>query len=1408
MIAYDPTVEIYWEWPRNCRGWKESIIEELFNEIGQTWDCRIDGCRYGLKTASGNLVLKPWMIRTSSLYFYSEFRNKTCVGNHTHEWLHGVETNKSAFYPPALCRAIARNFRSQLLPYRWSKLLWMSAADDGATFEGFVAEHYNAPGELCAGEEQPSGEDQQPDGEDQPPSEDALRKWEVQLNQFHRAAGHPSTRNLVRMLVDAQVEPWKIQQARKFRCSTCEEMVKGGVSSKQIPPAAMRPLPVAWEQVGIDLAEWTVPNQNTKVKFVMMIDLATRYRITETLFVYAHGENKVETTDMMIKVITTRWLMSMPRPKCLVPDNANTLVSYKITEFMADLGIEIATPPDGESWAHGISERAVGQIKETASLIQQSLPDQDPFLTLAMATSAMNNTEFVKGYTSIQWAFGKQAELDDGELRQQLSLPIDRQQHEFLRLLNQRQLAEECARKAKARTVMSKLKNSAVRQPLRTFKMGQPVYIWRKFLPHSVYAGKKGGHKHVGRPRWVGPGRVVFHELVPGQEEEDRKHVVWVILGTRIYKTSVHSVRPLSAREQHLFEIKGDESHRWKQLSDVLPKREFIDITVEEPAEDEVEQPFLPDEPGSATIVKPQVRFPGKFPIMDSGHPDYLAPPKPGRPVSTVDETFDPVNVYEPDSKDLLEPDNKRFKHDAEEEPGDEYEPTTPAKSPPPSPRRTSVSSTTPLLEPREPAEKRAEAGEGTSDEPESKRLKADEDEESEKEFKFLEALRSVDEGYVFNFELDLESNRKKKDFMRNPVMFLAKKMAGAEVNYKRLSPEEKQLFENAKQSEVSSFLRTEAVRRCLSYEEQQRAENPGRVLKSRWVLVWKGVPEESRAEAADDRKNNPNTTHDASLTRKAKARIVLLGFQHPDLELSTFNTTAPVQSQLMRHLSLITVAQRGWTLEGLDMKTAFLQTGGDSVEAQELWTPGVPELRAALGASDGELLRLLRNVYGSATAPRGLWTDVDQTLQRLGGHRLIGDAAFWCWVEENPNPKNPADRYNLIGFVGGHVDDFNRAGDTTNEKWLSVRQAIDKAYAWGTRKEENFRHSGVDLEVKNDRNERYVQLSQDFYLENLPDLAIPEDRLRGDPKSLLSPGEMAACRASLGALQWACTQTQIQACARVNLLLTELTVDKSVMVAKEIADLIKDVKKDPMNLRLFKLPHVQHWQDWTVVTMADQAHNNRPQGGSTGGLLTCLGGPEQLAGEAGRLNPVSWRTWRLRRKAISTNDGEMQATLEGEDSNFRVRWMWCQLNGCCAIKDGNLLEKANDLVKYVKGLVATDSKGVFDAVNKNEGPLLGLSNARSALQGYQLKEQLSEADTKLIWISGDWNLSDALTKKAKAARLGLMQFAKQFIWKLKYDPHFIQSEKKAKKDGRAAVQQMKELQALVPIAHMIQEEF
>ena len=61
--------------------------------------------------------------------------------------------------------------------------------------------------------------------------------------------------------------------------------------------------------------------------------------------------------------------------------------------------------------------------------------------------------------------------------------------------------------------------------------------------------------------------------------------------------------------------------------------------------------------------------------------------------------------------------------------------------------------------------------------------------------------------------------------------------------------------------------------------------------------------------------------------------------------------------------------------------------------------------------------------------------------------------------------------------------------------------------------------------------------------------------------------------------------------------------------MAKEIQEVIKEARKDTTEIKLWRLPEAQHWQDFTVVTLADQAHADRPCGGSTGGLNTFLGG-------------------------------------------------------------------------------------------------------------------------------------------------------------------------------------------------------
>ena len=50
-------------------------------------------------------------------------------------------------------------------------------------------------------------------------------------------------------------------------------------------------------------------------------------------------------------------------------------------------------------------------------------------------------------------------------------------------------------------------------------------------------------------------------------------------------------------------------------------------------------------------------------------------------------------------------------------------------------------------------------------------------------------------------------------------------------------------------------------------------------------------------------------------------------------------------------------------------------------------------------------------------------------------------------------------------------------------------------------------------------------------------------------------------------------------------------------------------------------------------------------------------------------------------------------------------------------------MEATESQVLEVKGILCTDSRGGYDAIEVNESPLLGLSNMRAALQAFQLKD-------------------------------------------------------------------------------------
>ena len=1361
-ILEDPNTQIYFEWTHPCQGWSESPmrdLEQFFAEQEIPWlPCRIDGCVYGMKDQHNeNFVHKKWMVKTTDESFHACYKCKVCHGGHSHTLIQGVETSRSAYYPWKLVESIARFWRRGITSDRQLRMLFMKhdvplgwpEEEDMDAMAQEIAD--DSAADLPLDELQPTPEERQ--------------RWTARVAQFHRAAGHPTNRNLAKIIKDSGQPRWKQEVALQHQCPACQSLRPGGTSAGTIPPAATHQSFKAWQAIGLDTAEWHVPGKKTKIKFIFLMDVATKLRMVHYVMEYDNMTMRAENAEHVMAAIN-QWLAYFPKPQLVIADNGKSYTSERLNDFLRQLNIQVHYPPEKEPWAHGIIEAGIQDLKHTASALQLEDLEQDPKMTLVLAASSLNSTEYTAGFSAHQWAFGRHYALTDEDYMTYEQLDP---QTDFSNLVNARQKAEEVALRTRAKRVLSKLANTTSRQPLRSFDPMQLVKIWRRFQPQDQHKGSRGGFKKSGRPNWVGPGRVVFQEVLPHQESGDeRRHILWVLIGNRIYRCSPHSVRPVTEVERLQHEMTTEEDPtRWKSLADILPRREFTDLLDEVPGESEVDFPQLPDEPDATTRIparratSKKTLNPSDWRTLHRSSPLGLHEPGdpsvrhfvPGGGASSSSRPADVLADLESDVNDYS---------------GPEYSPELPE----------------PVAEPKKKSARTAYnlnwVQELEKPEPETLDL-----------FAQIQGMPDLDV-LVIEIEVEPESNTKKKFLQRSPVAYLVKKMSSSEVNLQKLNEIEKVLFCRAKMKEVQSFLKNQAVRKCLDDEEIREAYGTNRILKARWVLTWKPIPPDEREEALLDARENPQTVVNPMATKKAKARIVLLGFQHPSLLERNFKTAAPVQSNLGRNLLYVLSTFYQWELQGLDLATAFLQTQPTEAD-QKLWTSGVAELKEAMKVPQDSVLRILRNIYGSTTAPRGLWQNLHRTLVGLGGVPAMGERCLWLWFskeEKDPKLGTPL----LLGAMGGHVDDFHRVGNQKSAEWLAICAKIDSSYQWGTMKSRSYRHAGTDINtiVQADGNFR-IEVDQDAYVETVCDLAIEPSRLRCDGP--LTGQEVAACRGALGALQWLAIQSQPQLCARCNILLTEIIVGGTLAHGREIQAMIGEVRRSPQKLRFFKLADVEHWSQLVFITMGDQAHNNRPKGDSTGGMVTLLGGPSCIHGAVSPMMLLSWRAWKLKRKAIASNDAEIQAVLEAEDSNFRARLLWSEINGAGHLRTSprdDLVEDSEKQALCVKGVLCTDSRGGYDAVELNESPLLGLSNIRAALQAFQLRGNLQRGGCELRWLASDYDLGDSMTKKKQDSREGLMKMLSTWHWSIAYDPEFV-AAKKNKKLGRTAVAKVDE---------------
>ena len=260
----------------------------------------------------------------------------------------------------------------------------------------------------------------------------------------------------------------------------------------------------------------------------------------------------------------------------------------------------------------------------------------------------------------------------------------------------------------------------------------------------------------------------------------------------------------------------------------------------------------------------------------------------------------------------------------------------------------------------------------------------------------------------------------------------------------------------------------------------------------------------------------------------KAKARIVLIGYKHPDLAQRDertgqpkLMTASPTLSRLGRSMLFQASALDHHTLECADAKSAFLQAD-QGIGTEPLFTRGVPELALALGVTPGTLLEVVGAVYGLTNAPRIFWLDADAKMRALGGVPHDIDRCLWIFKSR--------DNRRIIGRIGCHVDDFLISGDHQDPEWMAIREKVKKMYSWSPWKSGSFTFAGLEVQLLKNFE---IRVTQENFCNALRPIEIVNEHSRSDSDPL-SAKEVSQYRGLVMKAQWRAVQTGFQYAARV----------------------------------------------------------------------------------------------------------------------------------------------------------------------------------------------------------------------------------------------------------------------------------
>ena len=1094
------------------------------------------------------------------------------------------------------------------------------------------------------------------------------------LVRMHRNLGHPRNEDFVRALAQhGKVDPEAVALARRLRCASCER------TKRPLPPrpTSLKTIGGFNDKVCLDFLFMHDINQE-KHTYLHVLDPAGGYNV----FIWVPSRNP----DVVFDAFTTAWASWAGYPRTVLLDRDGGFAG-SFSDNLELAGTEIETIAAEAHWQAGEVESYNRAFKFVASRLidEKQLAGEEHMKMLgAMVGAAMNDKVRTCGASPNQWLFGRNPRVPEDLLSPDGQL-------EALRGLDQdQQLRLRSYVRAQADVALSQfriddaLRKAVLRQgrPTRlSYEPGELVAFWR-------HVKKKKGK--ILQPGWfrgtiVGPHK---GDGSPGQSN------YWVTSGGRLILVSKEQLRPTYGTEQ--WRIQDAD------LENILAEfpEEYYDETGEPPPEDMVMEAFAEDD---GEVVVPMYAPSVSYTPSLASTPEEAAS---GVQTPLGTDTTQPPTIRAPGTpvQGLFRGEHRL--HPEHQPPGQDLRAQRPGHLP---------DAELPPV-PDDPEFEGAGQPEEQVQEPNMKRARLDLGDEAQDNLypeddnlpTYEEEMQARAHSALWGVRLQTPNGTRTVAATRKEMKALEK-----ELPWDMIPEDQRPGYEAALQKEWDTWKKYQAVEpldlEASAWVEENVPKN--RILQTRVCY------------------RNKNAAY-PWMPVKEKARLVCRGDRDPDL--LSLRRDAPTLTRVALMMILqIAASFADWFLFNSDITGAFLQ--GDQSLASRREALYLRQPREGLpGLLRGQLMLVVRGIFGLANSPRLFWRHLRDTLLKMGFIQSTLDRALFMFYKAN----------RLVLVMGAHVDDLIGAGAPGEDGADGILQQLRETFDFGSwadsRTDGTLEYGGKQIT----REGRIVKLNQKKFVQAATLTTVPKWRA-ATPNAELMPKEHTELRSLGGCLHWLVGQTRPDLAAATSLYMGgKPTVNHLVQLNK----LVREAKSSedwgltfqPIDLEKAK-----------ILVFSDSSWANAAELKSQAGFMVFVAGAEVCQVRGDMANLVDWRSHRIKRQCRSTLAAETMAMDAAMDAGIFAR----ELLGEILIKTYHPVHSGRLPCTFMPVVAATDCRSLYDLLVK-DGPLSATQEKRLAIDLVGLKEAAAEFDPEqeklkevFHWVATDNQLADHLTK-------------------------------------------------------------